>query len=1027
MEPAGRQPGEAWPGSIPAPDDLPLSEVDRLRAELAAAREENARLAAENERLRLVGERPYAAATHRSERAPTLFPATEEVTIGVDKGSSPREKVALYRSLFAGRSDVYALRWENSTRGKSGWSPAKSAPSASGRYLLLDDEVISSHLAGRVTAGVYPLIDGDKCRFLACDFDKGSWTLDALAFLGVCTEVGVPAVLERSRSGNGAHVWIFFEEPVAASTARRLGTGLLRETMAVRAEVDLGSYDRLFPSQDFVPQKGFGNLIALPLQGQCRKAGTTVFLDPTTMEPWEDQWAFLASIRRLSEGDAKTIGDAIRVDAGPGSVSWPPSSRTRPGPPAPAQVAATMGAALAIDRIGLPPALMASLKHLGSVHNPEFHRRQQLRLSTWNTPRMVRRYEEDIDRLYLPRGLVDDAAKILAAAGSQLVLEDRRSTGPAHDFTFTGTLTDDQEAAVAALAAHDLGVLVAPTGAGKTVMACALIARLATPTLILVHTKPLAEQWRQRLGTFLGLARRQIGQLGAGRARTGGIVDLATPQTLARRNNPAEVFAGYGLVIVDECHHLPAVSFEKAVREAANRRWIGLTATPRRRDGMEAILHMQLGPIRHTMTPDPAAAVMVRRDLIVHDTLTDPDTDEQAAVQVVLGRVAADSERNEQICADVADAHRRGRNVLVFTDRTEHLEQMRAGLASRHLNPVVLQGGTPKKKRTAMIEALHATTDPILLLATGAYLGEGFDLPVLDTLFLAFPISGPNRVTQYAGRVTRPLPAKTSIEIHDYHDILHPLTRRMHQRRLAVFKALGFTPTQAAPQSARAAQPIGGPMLSSNTSRSPNGGVGTPSGAYGCSPDLGSSNEVVMAPITDTPSQVCDDYWIYAEDPDRPFIEDDPATTTVGKWQLFVPRQQVDVAWSSVAELVRRGQLGPSAKVATAKENPNNPGARDVHVIIVYANDWRDTADVRRILKTLRQAGLAKGWVHFKRDRETLAGAYGVRGHLGVSVWNARPGDHDEISTKWTTGKPVPVTTGNTVEIVAAIDILDRS
>ncbi len=791
-----------------------------MRAELAAVRVENARLAAENERLRSVGERPGAVVAHRSERAPTLFPAAEEVTMGVDRGSTPREKVALYRSLFAGRSDVYALRWVNSTNGKSGWSPAKSGRTASGGYLPLDDEVISSHLAGRVTGGVYPLIDGDMCRFLACDFDKGSWTLDALAFLGVCTEMGVPAVFERSRSGNGAHVWIFFEQPVAASTARRLGTGLLRETMEVRAEVDLGSYDRLFPSQDFVPQKGFGNLIALPLQGQCRKAGTTVFLDPTTMVPWEDQWAFLASIRRLSEGDARIVGDAIRVDAGPGSASWPPSSRTRSAPPAPAHVAATLGAALAIDRIGLPPALMASLKHLGSVHNPEFHRRQQLRLSTWNIPRMVRRYEEDIDRLYLPRGLVDDAAKILSAAGSQIVLQDRRPTGPAQDFTFTGTLTADQEAAVAALMVHDLGVLVAPTGAGKTVMACALIARLATPTLILVHTKPLAEQWRQRLGTFLGLTRRQIGQLGAGRARTGGIVDLATPQTLARRDNPAEVFAGYGLVIVDECHHLPAASFEKAVREAANRRWIGLTATPRRRDGLEAILHMQLGPIRHTMTPDPAAVVMVRRDLLVHDTLTDPDTDEQAAVQVVLGRVAADPQRNEQICADVADANRRGRNILVFTDRTEHLEEMRAALTRRHLDPVVLKGGVPKKKRTAIIEALNATTDPILLLATGAYLGEGFDLPALDTLFLAFPISGPNRVTQYAGRITRPLLAKTSVEIHDYHDVLHPLTRRMHQRRLAAFKALGFTPTQGAPQSARPMQPSEGPGPSAKTSGS---------------------------------------------------------------------------------------------------------------------------------------------------------------------------------------------------------------
>ena len=305
-----------------------MTEVDRLRAELAAAQEQIARLAEENDRLR-EGRVPVAVVAHRSERAPTLFPAGGELSVGVNQGSSSGEKIGLYRSLFAGRSDVYASRWENTASGKSGWWPAKAGRSASGRYLPLDDGVVGSHLAGRTTAGLYPLIDGDRCWLLACDFDKGSWMLDALAFVGVCAEVGVPAVLERSRSGNGAHVWIFFDRPVAASTARRLGTGLLRETMAVRAEVDLGSYDRLFPSQDFVPQRGFGNLIALPLQGQCRKAGTTVFLDPATMEPWLDQWAFLASIRRLSESDAKVIADAIRVDAGPGSANVG-SVHTRP-------------------------------------------------------------------------------------------------------------------------------------------------------------------------------------------------------------------------------------------------------------------------------------------------------------------------------------------------------------------------------------------------------------------------------------------------------------------------------------------------------------------------------------------------------------------------------------------------------------------------------------------------------------------------------------------------------------------------
>lgn len=796
-----RNPAGVGSGAGLSPDGS-AAVVDGLLAELAAARAEIARLEAENERLRAGGARATTSAVHRSQRAPRLFLQADDGPVGVEQSSPRQDKVRLYRSLFRGRPDVYAQRWENPSTRKSGWSPVRADGRSGGlhRYAPIDDLVVSAHLSGQITAGVYPLIDGDRCCFLACDFDKGTWSLDALAFLEVCNDMGVPAALERSRSGNGAHVWVFFDKPVESAVARRLGTGLLRQTMELRAEVDLTSYDRLFPSQDFVPQKGFGNLIALPLQGESRRQGKTVFLDPTTMEPWPDQWAFLSSIRRLSGGDAKSIGESLRVSTGPGSARSGPTRRsTRPGPPPPPTVSATLDSVLAIERIGLPPALVASLKHLASVHNPEFHQREQLRLSTWNTPRMIRCYEEDLDRLYLPRGLVEEATTIVETAGSRLAIDDRRSPAPARSFSFTGQLTTDQEAAVTDLSGRDLGVLVAPTGAGKTVMACALIARIGTPTLVLVHTKPLAEQWRQRLGDLLGLKKREIGQLGAGRTRTSGVVDLATLQTVARREDPSEVFAGYGLVIVDECHHLPAVTFERSVRKAANRRWVGLTATPRRRDGLEAILHMHLGPVRHTMTPDAAATVLIRRDLIVHDTPTDPDAADDTPVQVVLGKVAADADRTRQICADVADAHARGRNILVFTDRTEHLEALRAQLGSGHdLEPAVLKGGTSKKRHAAILHELQTSDTPILLLATGAYLGEGFDLPALDTLFLTFPISGRSRVVQYVGRVTRALPGKTTVEVHDYHDALHPLLRRMHQRRLAALKSIGFVPTAAA-------------------------------------------------------------------------------------------------------------------------------------------------------------------------------------------------------------------------------------
>jgi hypothetical protein len=349
---------------------------------------------------------------------------------------------------------------------------------------------------------------------------------------------------------------------------------LLREAMARRAELDLVSYDRLFPNQDFRPQKGFGNLIALPLQGRCRSAGTSVFLDPETMSPWPDQWAFLASVGRLAaeqlerllaEQDELTVGAAVLTR---GEVTM---RRER----VPDVVTCTVGADLAIPRAGLPPSVLASLKHLASLHNPLFYERQRLRLSTHQTPRLIRCYEEDMTHLHLPRGLLAQVEDAIARAGSRLVVEDRRATPERLPLVFRGELTLMQRSALEAMVAHESGVLVAPPGAGKTVIGCALIAERKLPTLILAHSKPLLDQWRAQLQTLLDLPAKQIGQRGGGRRRLTGIVDLAMIQSLKAIDDLEAFFGGYGLVVVDECHHLPSFSFEAAV---------ALTATPYRRE-----------------------------------------------------------------------------------------------------------------------------------------------------------------------------------------------------------------------------------------------------------------------------------------------------------------------------------------------------------------------------------------------------------------------------------------------------------
>jgi len=520
---------------------------DRTREDLIT---ENRELRSELDRLReLLGFDVRSASGHEHVWEPTLFSeAARHET--VDHSSTASDKLAVYRSLFGGRTDVYAHRWENPSTGKSGWSPAVrggwSSKSKHNRaYLPLTDDVFASHLRGEATVGIYPLVRGDTCTLLACDFDGDGWALDALALVDACHTAQVPAVLERSRSGDGAHVWVFFESPVPAATARAMGMALLRQAMTKRAELDLASYDRFFPSQDFMPRGSFGNLIALPLHGDCIRRGTTMFLDPTTMTPWPDQWAFLSSVARMSAGAVDstvksvraletgphlTIADLIQID----------------GPPAPSVIEARIAGMLSIRRSGLPPAMVAGLKHLASISNPVFHEKERLRFSTWDTPRFIRCYREDLDWLSVPRGLIDPITRLVAEAGSELDLTDNRTAPESIDLEFSGTLRPHQRVAFDAAKNDDLGVVVAPPGAGKTVLACALIAHHGQRTLVLVDRKPLFEQWRARLIEFLGLDADQIGSIGGGSNEPSGFVDVAMIQSVARLDQPESLFASTG-------------------------------------------------------------------------------------------------------------------------------------------------------------------------------------------------------------------------------------------------------------------------------------------------------------------------------------------------------------------------------------------------------------------------------------------------------------------------------------------------
>lgn len=723
------------------------------------------------------------------------------------------QKLQLFYDYFRGRPDVYATKWQSKS-GKVGFSPHGDGEWVvkEGRsqkeihtYYPYTLQTVNDHIRAekydfRLGAGIYPMLENDCTYLVVIDFDKEGAEEEAKAVVQVCREFAIELLMERSQSGNGIHLWVFFEDEIKAGSARYLAQLILRHAMAHLEVLQFTSYDRIIPMQDSLPKNGFGNIIALPLRADKVMEGKTVFLTDD-LEVVDDQWEELASTIKYSKADVELFIEKLEESL---PVQLYKQGDEKPSIALPDKLKVIKTGELKIEKSSISRKALIQLAHLATIHNPEFYKKQNMRMPTWDTPQFITSASEDENYLYLPRGIEGKLNELDIA----IEYVDNLNSGYPIEVTFKGLLREKQIQAVEEMLANETGIISAPTGFGKTVVAASLIAERKTSTLIIVHSKVLADQWKERLHQFLdiksepfveytptGRVRKKgkIGEVHSGKENLSHTIDIALFQTLANRENLTDLLNQYGMVIVDEAHHVAAKTFEEVIKQVNARFLYGLTATPERKDGLTPILFMRLGDLIFEEKEELSESLLMPKFFYPRFT-NYSDFNPELTYNEHLNQMAETAERNDLILSDIVENMREGRTCLVLTERVAHISVLEEALKEVLENVPVytLSSQQKKQENQKILEEMRAQKVAYVTIATSQIAGEGLDLPQLESIFFCLPFSYKVRTQQYVGRLHRGLDEKDELRVYDYVDIGVEVFARMYQKRLREYSKLNY-------------------------------------------------------------------------------------------------------------------------------------------------------------------------------------------------------------------------------------------